>query len=406
MDNRFLLKLASRNLGGHKLRTILTITAMVIGFSAILFLVSFAFGVQNLVTKDVTGGNADVLIDVGTGNSQIIKLNDEAMGKIRQLQNYKEDEVVVNAAGRVKREDKDSLDVSFFGTTAGYMSWSGLNLAAGNGLTQADFGQTTEENSDIIINSVLMENLGITEADRAIGAIVYFDAIIPKELTKDGNSKVFENRSYQVIGVVKGGTSPSIYTNYRNFVPLESVNYSQAKVEVTTKNSVDYTRKQIENMGFKTQYIGETVAQVNQVFNYFKLILGSFGLIALIVAALGMFNTLTISLLERTKEVALMKMLGMKRHDIIKIFLTEAVVMGAFGGVMGIVAGVILGQFANKIINSYAVRAGGEATSVFSYPIWFILVIFAFAVLIGLLTGLYPARRAARINALDVLRYE
>jgi putative ABC transport system permease protein len=159
-------------------------------------------------------------------------------------------------------------------------------------------------------------------------------------------------------------------------------------------------------MGLKTQYVGDTVEQINQVFNVFRGILSAFGLVVLFVAMLGMFNTLTISLLERIKEIALMKMLGMRRKDINRIFLTESMMLGLFGGVLGLLLGIISGKAANSILNHYAISRGAEAAVVFYSPTRFIIVIVLLSLIIGFLTGLYPARRAMKVKPLDVLRYE
>ena len=119
-----------------------------------------------------------------------------------------------------------------------------------------------------------------------------------------------------------------------------------------------------------------------------------------------MFNTLTISLLERMKEVALLKILGMKKRDISIIFLTESIIFGIFGGFIGIIIGFGLGGIISSIFNAYALRAGGNRIELFYAPLWFIIVMVAFSVGVGLLTGLYPSRRASRVAPLDVIRYE
>ena len=119
-----------------------------------------------------------------------------------------------------------------------------------------------------------------------------------------------------------------------------------------------------------------------------------------------MFNTLTISLLERIKEIALMKMLGMRRRDINNIFLTESIILGLVGGVFGLLLGVLAGKVANIVFNNYAKSMGGEAVSVFYYPVALLACIVLGSFLVGVLTGLYPARRAVKVKSLDVLRYE
>jgi len=222
---------------------------------------------------------------------------------------------------------------------------------------------------------------------------------------KAENSEV-PNQSYKAVGIVNDDSSPKIYANYDNLRKIGLLNYSQFKVEVSDKNKVPEIRKQIENMGLKTQYVGDTVAQINQVFGIFRAILVAFGLITLIVSVLGMFNTLTISLLERIKEIALMKMLGMRKKDINNIFLTESIMLGFTGGIIGIILGVLSGKAINCVLNYYAKSMGGDPVTVFYSPWSFILIIIVISILIGLLTGLYPARRAVKVKSLDVLRYE
>ena len=101
-----------------------------------------------------------------------------------------------------------------------------------------------------------------------------------------------------------------------------------------------------------------------------------------------------------------MKMLGMRKRDVASVFITEAVTLGIVGGIFGVAFGIIDGKIINSVLNYFAVRSGGEKITVFSYPVWFLLAMFGFAFLVGFITGLYPARRASKVNALDVLRYE
>ena len=138
----------------------------------------------------------------------------------------------------------------------------------------------------------------------------------------------------------------------------------------------------------------------------FRASLAAFGLIALVVAALGTFNTLTISLLERTREVGLFKALGMDNKSIYKLFISEALIIGVLGGVIGLIIGGSLAEFINWILKMLAMRAGAEPLNVFVTPWSFALLVATFSVLVGFLTGWYPARRAVKINPLDALRYE
>lgn len=419
MDSKFLFRLASKNLRGHKMRTYLTVIAMIIGVGAIVFLVGFAFGMQKLVEREVTGADAYELIDVGAGNSQIIKLNHESIEKIRMVNDVEAVEVIINAAGKAKNEGGDDVDFALFGTTTKYLGWSSQNIVIGNTLTQNSHLQsdstitagTTVSNDnnqairEILINQSMANSLNIPSQD-IVGTEITLGVIIPKELTAENKSQTYTDQKFEIVGFIKDNNTPSAFVNLEIIEAYGAGSYSQAKVRTQDRDAVSIIRKQIENLGFKTQYVGETIDQVNQVFNFFKIILGSFGLIAMIVAILGMFNTLTISLLEKTKEIALLKILGMRKKDIRKTFLLEAGVISAFGGFLGILLGFASGSIINNLLNGYAVKSGGDPISIFYYPWWFVAGVFAVTFSIGIFTGLYPAQRAAKINALDVLRYE
>lgn len=395
-----MLKFAGKNLLSHKLRTVLTIIGMVIGISAIVFLVSFAFGVKKIVTKEITSGNAFQLIDIGTGNSQIIKLTDDVVNQIKQIPNIKSLETITNLAAKVKNEDGSNTDASLFGTTSKYMNWSGINIKWGENIKDDN-----SNSNDAVISTALFKFLNVSSAEQILGKQIKLDAIVPKDFLENGEGKVFEDKIYNIIGVTES-ESPSIYVSKNSFADFNLKHYSQTKVEINSPQDEEKTRKLIENLGLKTEYVGETVSQINEVFRFFEIILGSFGLIALIVASLAMFNTLTISLLERTREIALLKILGMKKKAIESLFLTEAIVMGLIGGILGIILGIIVSDFANYLLNLFALKSGGQAIKIFVHPFWFVIVIMLFSILVGFLTGIYPAKRASRINALEIMRYE
>lgn len=397
MDKVFLLKFAFRNLLMHKSRTILTLLGVTIGISAMVFLVSFAYGIENLVTKEVTGGDALRLVDVGTGSSQVVKLGDDSLEKISSISGVSRVETTINVAAKLKDENR-YVDSTLSGSTNKYLNWSGENISVGNYYQDGNLGQ-------IVINESSLKFLQ-KDKQEIIGKTVLVDIIVPKQLTDDGESLVIENREFEITGVTKDATNPVLFVSKNVLTDLGVTTYSQAKVELEDDNNSQVVRRHIENLGFKTEYVGDTVSQIEQVFSVFKLILGSFGLIALIVASLGMFNTLTISLLERMKEFALLKILGMHKKDVNLLFWLESIFFGIFGGLVGIVLGMLCGSLFNLILNKYAVSSGGEAVSVFYFSPWFILGILGFSVFVSILTGLYPSAKAAKANALDVMRYE
>lgn len=399
MDKIFLLKLAFKNLWLHKLRTFLTISGILVGITAIVFLVSFAFGLEKIVTEQVSKGDAFKLIDVGTDNSRIISLNNESVKLIQNLPNVKEVQLIINSGAKAKNDEK-TMDVAFYSTSNQYLDWSGIKPIVGRNFSE------DKEAREILVNTSYLKFFGDNKPGDYLDKEVIFDIILSKEITPDKKDKILKDRKFKIVGVFQNTNPASVYVNYNQLAANTGYIFSQAKVEVINKNQIDDTRKKIENLGFKTQYVGDTVNQINEIFAIFKIILGGFGLIAMIVAALGMFNTLTISLLERMREVALMKMLGMMRKDIRRLFITEALILGFIGGGLGVVMGDLFSLIINHIFNNFAIQAGGEALNIFYLPWWFALLAVGFALLVGLITGLYPSYRATRVNVLDVMRYE
>jgi putative ABC transport system permease protein len=134
--------------------------------------------------------------------------------------------------------------------------------------------------------------------------------------------------------------------------------------------------------------------------------LATFGGIALLVSAIGMFNTMTVTLLERTKEIGIMRTIGASPNDVKYLFVSESVVVGFMGGITGVAMGVALGLTVNLFLNLVAGQFGGQSVALFSFPLGFLTFIIVFSACVGYLTGIFPARRASSLNPLDAIRYE
>jgi len=399
MNNTFIFKIAFNNLITHRMRTLLTLLGVIIGISTILFLAAFGFGLERLVTREVTTGNAFLLLDVGTGSSRVVRLDNAGVDSIRQIEGVKDVSVMSSVGARINSEAK-SMDISFNGTDAKYLDLSGIKIINGANLTD-----TNDKSKKVVVNYALLSFLGLDQSN-AVGKTINLDILIPNNIGETTTPTEVKNQEFTIVGVSSDKFTPRVYGDHNILEGLGIVGYSQVKAEINSKNDAPNVRKEIENLGFKTDYVGDTVTQINQIFNIFKAILLSFGFTTLLVAILGMFNTLTISLLERIKEIALLKMLGMRKTDIRKIFLAESVMMGVFGGIFGILLGFGLGKLADYALNYFAKTAGGEPVMVFYYPIGLTLTIFVVSFAIGVIAGIYPAHKAIKVRALDILRYE
>ena len=265
---------------------------------------------------------------------------------------------------------------------------------------------TSEAKKQAVVNRAMLKVLGINE-NEAIGKTFSVSFVVVGDLLANATEKVESAPTdYTIVGVTPEESTPIFYVPFIDLRTLGVANYSQVKVVAKNQTDLAKIRKQIEAMGYTTRSVADTVAQINSLFATAKTLLLLLGMVALAVAALGMFNTLTVSLLERTREVGLMKAMGMKSSEVKELFLTESMTMGFFGGVLGIVAGFVLGKLLGLILSFFAIFKGVGYIDVSYLPLSFVLVILLLSLIVGLATGIYPAKRATKISALNALRYE
>jgi putative ABC transport system permease protein len=190
----------------------------------------------------------------------------------------------------------------------------------------------------------------------------------------------------------------------RNYVGIEE--YDRAQVKVESNEFLDGVEAALIKEGYRVTALSKTVEQASQIFQGIQVVLATFGGVALVVSAIGMFNTMTVTLLERTKEIGIMRTIGASPRDIKLLFVSESIVVGFLGGVSGIVMGVVLGFVVNIMLNVAASQFGGQAVKLFAFPMTFLAFIAIFSGAVGYLTGIFPASRASKLNPLDAIRYE
>lgn len=399
MRLRLIFRIAFKNLWSHRLRTILTVLGVTIGIASIIFLVSLGYGLERLVTSQVADFNAFTIIDVPSANISTIKIDQASIDKITAFPHVKEVSQVTNLAGRVRKSDNASTaETVVTGGTTSY--WELANSVV-------DKGRLPQKPDEVVVNKSVAGLIG-ESLENLLDKNISLDVIIPADIRTNSQDglKVAQGLSLNVVGVSNDDKAPLVLVPLELLVANDATKFSSLKIQVDDKKSVDILRKQLENIGYSTEYVGDTVNEIAQVFSLFRVILAAFGLIALIVAALGTFNTLTISLLERIREVGLFKALGMKKRDVYKLFLTESMIIGIFGGILGLLLGWSTGEGINGILAALAQKSQAEKISLFVTPWFFALGVGLFSVLVGFVTGWYPSRRAVKIDPLDALRYE
>ena len=255
--------------------------------------------------------------------------------------------------------------------------------------------------------------LGFEKAQDAVGKEVEYNAVVAKEIldtTIDNSEDGQAGKKFKILGIVNDQSKSDAVYAYTMFETLKNnyhINAGQrGKILIGNIEKIDFVRSQIEQLGFVTESVIDTVTDINSFFSIVRIVLIVFGTIIMSISAMGMMNTLSVSLLQRTKEVGILKALGAKRTDIFKMFIFEAILISFSGGAIGLLGGYGVAKGLNTLINFISKRYGIPAADFVMVPNVFIVAIVTFIVVLGISTGLFPARRASKIHALEALRYE
>lgn len=386
--------IAWQNIANKKLRSSLTVVGIVIGIGAICFLLSFGLGLRNLVTNEILGSTSVKSVDITNPNPSIVKLDDKQINRIKEVGHITDTGASYSFPSSLTYNNSE-IDAVTFGVDPTYQRILNLPLVTGRTI------QTTD-GKVAVINTATLQSMGIRKAEDIIGKKL--ELRIP--IRQNGESRLLEE-TVNVVGVFESGSGSEIYVPNFIFENAKIADYSQVKVLIDKPENVSTVRQQIESFGLETASPIDTIAEINQVFKFFNFVLIGFGAIGMVVAILGMFNTLTISLLERTREIGLMVALGARRRDVRLMFIVEALLLSFIGAVGGILGAVTFGILTNIIMLRVA-RSRGVVDSfvLFSFPWWLSISLIVGMLIVGFVVAYLPARRAENINPIDALRRE
>jgi len=182
--------------------------------------------------------------------------------------------------------------------------------------------------------------------------------------------------------------------------------YGSIHVRLKDMKRMDEVKASLDAMDVGTFSIADQLDEIKRAFLVFDSILGAIGAIALIVAGLGIINTMVMTILERTREIGIMKAIGGSEKEIKMIFFVEAGVIGFVGAIFGLVLGWLVTRVANMVMNAQILPEGVDPVNLFYFPVWLVLGAIAFAILVSLAAAMYPAARAARIDPVRALRHD
>lgn len=394
-----LYNLSTRMFRTRPTRTWLTVLGIGVGISAVLFLVSLGYGLQNVILQKIVFNEAMLSLTITPGTDLII-LDNEAVADILKIQHVTDASPLTKFTGQMALGDLNGT-MAIRGVNANFFGYSGTVAKAGDVFLENESGQ-------IVVSEAVLKLFGVQDPKDIIGKEVSLKIFITSSSVSQSQLEIVDvSTNYIVKGVVEDSQDSYIYMPLKELASYVKVNsYEQARVKVDEINNLQSVKDAMLIKGYQTQSLSEIIEQANKIFQVIQIVLGLFGAIALVVSAIGMFNTMTVTLLERTNEIGIMRSLGASKGNLRNLFLSESIVIGFLGGVVGIIIGILGGQFTNLVVNSLAAKFGGTSANLFAYPAWFIMVILFLSIIIGFFSGLFPARRAASMDPLEALRYK
>ncbi|OGF23840.1 hypothetical protein A3H66_00205 [Candidatus Falkowbacteria bacterium RIFCSPLOWO2_02_FULL_45_21] len=394
-----LLKFSTRMFKARTSRTLLTILGMGVGIGAILFLVALGFGIQKTLLETITTADSLLTLDVYPGESgpavSRAEINDiKAMPGVDFISPVFEITARLKYGGLVSEAKITAIDENF-------LNLEGLKVISG--------GQPGDRPGGAIISSALAKLFEKTPAAMLGESITI--AFAPGEAGGEvgggaGEAGAANEVSYKITGLVEKKDT-IVYVDQRTLSGVfPAIAFSQLKVKCASSRAMADVRSNLAGRGFIVSALTDVINQVEKTFSVVRIILGFFGAIALMVSAIGMFNTMVVTLMERTEEIGIMKSIGASDYDILWMFVFESTIMGLLGGLAGMMLGYGAGAAVNLLFNFLAEKMGGYAISLFYFPGWFLFFILLAATLVGFFTGLIPARKASKTDPLEALRYK
>ncbi len=454
-----LFELAVRNLRQSKLRNGLTTIGISVGVASLVAMLSLGVGLQQLATRRLAGsGMFDTVFVTSKQDSRGFDreedqkdqhpenapaLDEPARQKMSHMEYVTEVEPEVRVMGQIVYDGQ-----THFGFVTGLPTSARENEAFDN--LQGKFFSGSDADEVILLNDFARE-LDPKNPKELIGKEVTLRYGEHQSLASDadssgrpqvsgaaaaGNANSGDNYGFsvvrkaqplKVVGIIDEEPYGGMRTVSRGriFLPVdltEKLNmsdftdmrsslrggktYMTLTVRVKDPGKVAQVQDAITKMGYRTFSVLDATKSLRRFFTVIDLFLGIFGSLALAVATLAIINTLVMAVLERRREIGVMKAIGASDRDVKRLFFAEAGAMGFFGGILGIALGFAIGKAINLGTAVYMHRHQLPSEAVWILPPWLIGAAIAFSIVVSLLAGLYPASRAARLDPVQTLKYE
>lgn len=448
--------MALRNLSRRKSRTILTVLSVVIGATSIILMLAFATGISNSQKEMIEsfGGLTSITID-GDKPSANMDVKDTDINKLKKVRGVRAvvpskefwgdvrvdsgDDYVLNTSFEVIPDDVFKLLTSDMFEWGKNLSTSdkdavilGQNANVQKIQKMPDGGWTSmpmEEEFDYNSHEYYLRLGYKDESDDGVHfgnqdenteestKPTFVDIKIKpsgklnsKAILKGWSSYVNESFYKKLKEEDKKLQSPQLDMSYDEkgqpiVAKSDKIKYDNLKVIVDDVNNLERIENDIKKLGYNTQSEASSAEEIKKQTMQVTLILGGIGSVAFIVSAIGIINTMLMSIYERQKEIGVMKVIGASINDIRGMFLIESGFIGFFGGVIGLIISLVVGKVLNGFLDGGMIfGGGGQGGNIIAISPILAIVGVGFSSLVGVLAGYIPARRATKLSAIEALR--
>ena len=393
---------AIQNVWSNKLRTFLTMLGIIIGVMAVIVIVGLGNGMTQSMRDSFSAlGTNTLTVNIWGYGSRTISVDDvyNIAAKNPDLIQAVSPEIDFSGTGNLKVGTQTYRWMTINGVDENYTAMKNYTVAQGRGLQYMDM----KDNKQVCVIGDYLNRVAF--GGRAVGQTLKIGAY-----------------KFRIVGVLaakvsdpslqEGSDDACVYLPYTTVMRLSNTSMAQSFVAIMTDESKANEAKAAMEAGlydlFKSDnayYVysaSEWLEEMNKMINMVIIILTGIASISLLVGGIGIMNIMLVSVTERTREIGIRKALGAKERVILSQFVVEAATTSALGGVLGIVLGYIVSMAANRILPMVA--SGVDVTVSPSFNS--IVVAFGISVFIGVLFGYLPAKRAARLNPIEALRYD
>jgi len=384
-----LLVLSFRSFRTKPQRAFLTIMGMSIGIATVLLLVSLGYGLQYiLIGKLMTTEDSLVTMEISYPTESNIMIKTPLLETLKTYPDIAEVSPVAEFPGEITTEGSSGLLIDTRIVEPSYFRMAGL---------LPNIGIPLGEEQGTVVSSQTLTALGLVTDQTSLNKPFTLKVFFQDEKSQIAE-QILPTEALPLRGIISDDSMAPTAIIYSSSLSEAPPFYRKALVKAKDVDVLENLRDKLLGEGFLVSARIDLVTQARKITNIITIILGVFGVTALIVSAIGMFNTMLVGFLERIYEVGILKSLGATDGDVRNLFLVEASIMGLLGGAGGVIIGFSVGKLFNFLLSFVATRFGGKSFDLFATPFWFVGVIMVFSVFIGFVSGWWPAHRAAGLS--------